>query len=314
MTAAETTWTEVSRSRDRRKCDEHALVLQAVGIPCGRMSAEGAWVLLVNETDRERARSELERYERENVGWPPREPYEVPISRGVYSAIVYAALMLYAHVLKENHAFGVDWVQAGDSRASLVRAGEWWRTITALSLHGDATHLAGNIVFGSLFGVVLAHSIGVGPAWLATLVTGALGNFANAWIQPGEHGSIGASTAIFGALGVQVAYEWRRRHDERRSKLRRWAPIVGGIALLGWLGAGQSFSPGATTQQNLDVLRETVSKIDVMAHVTGFGTGLVIGALLGGLRGRLALPYAWQVALALSAPAILALAWLLALT
>ena len=59
----------------------------------------------------ERARSELERYERENVGWPPREPYEVPISRGVYSAIVYAALMLYAHVLKENHAFGVDWVQ-----------------------------------------------------------------------------------------------------------------------------------------------------------------------------------------------------------
>lgn len=314
MTAAETTWTEVSRSRERRKCDEHALVLQSVGIPCGRMSAEGAWVLLVNDADRERALREIERYERENVGWPPREPYEAPISRGVYAALVYATLMALVYIWQSNRQFGIDWVAAGRSQAELVTAGEWWRAITALSLHGDPTHLLGNLVFGSLFGIVLAHSIGVGPAWLATLASGAIGNLLNAWIQPGDHGSIGASTAVFGALGVQVAFEWRRRHDERRSKLRRFAPVIGGLALLGWLGAGQSFSTGATTQENLDVLKETVSKIDVMAHVTGFGAGLAIGAALGGLRGRLALPFAWQVVLALAAPAILALAWVFALT
>lgn len=310
----ESTWTEVSRSRERRKCDEHALVLQAIGIQHGRMSAEGAWVLLVATQDRERARLELERYDRENVNWPPREPRDVPISRGVYAALVYATLMALVFIWQSNRQFGVDWLAAGRSQAGLVGSGEWWRAITALSLHGDLTHLLGNLVFGSLFGILLAHSIGVGPAWLATLATGALGNLLNAWIQPADHGSIGASTAVFGALGVQVAYEWRRRHDAGRTKLRRFAPLIAGLALLGWLGAGQSFLTGATTQENLDVLERTVSKIDVMAHVTGFATGIAIGAALGMVRGRLVLPTAWQVVLALAAPAILALAWVLALT
>jgi membrane associated rhomboid family serine protease len=314
VTQTESTWTEVSRSRERRKCDEHALVLQAVGIQHGRMSAEGAWVLLVATTDRERARLELERYDRENVNWPPREARDVPISRGVYAAVVYAALMGLVFLWQHTKPLGIDWTAAGNSQAALVTGGEWWRTITALSLHVDLTHLVSNIVFGSLFGILLAHAIGVGPAWLATLATGALGNLLNAWIQPADHSSIGASTAIFGALGVQVAYEWRRRHDAGRTKLRRFAPVIGGIALLGWLGAGQTLSIGATTQQNIDVLQQTVSKTDVMAHVTGFATGIAIGAALGAVRGRLVLSTAWQVVLALAAPAILALAWVLALT
>ena len=33
-----------------------------------------------------------------------------------------------------------------------VTGGEWWRAVTALFLHADALHLAGNVIFGAAFG------------------------------------------------------------------------------------------------------------------------------------------------------------------
>jgi membrane associated rhomboid family serine protease len=42
--------------------------------------------------------------------------------------------------------------------------------VTALGLHLDLLHLAGNLAFGTVFGVMLAQSIGFGLAWL-TFVT-----------------------------------------------------------------------------------------------------------------------------------------------
>lgn len=310
----QSSWFEVSRSREHRKAREHGLVLQSVGIQTGLMQAEGQWIVLARLEDAERGRAEIARYERENVGWPPRETHPAPISQGLYAALVYATLLALLHLWQRNEQFGVSWLAAGRSEAERVTAGEWWRAITALTLHADASHLLGNVLFGSVFGVILAHSIGVGLAWNVILVSGAVGNLVNAWIQPAGHASIGASTAVFGALGAQVAYEWMKRRVLPASRLRRWAPIIGGIALLGWLGAGGSFREGATTRENLRTLDDALARVDVLAHVTGFLSGLLIGALIGLRERRPWLALRWQVVLSIVPIVVLAAAWTLALT
>jgi membrane associated rhomboid family serine protease len=306
------TWFEVARTRDRRKAHEHGLVLHSVGIPSGSMQAEGTWLLLVRPQDAERARAELARYEQENVGWPPRESHPAPISEGYYAALGYATLLGLLFAWERNGAFGLPWRAAGRSSAELVSAGEWWRAITALTLHADLQHVLGNIVFGVVFGVILAQSIGVGLAWSATLLAGALGNLVNAWIQSPEHNSIGASTAVFGALGVQAAYEWMKRKELPLPRIRRWAPIIGAVALLGWLGAGASFREGATTRENLRTLDQALEQVDVMAHVTGFGAGLAIGALLALREKRWRVAARWHWIGTLAPLAVIAAAWAIA--
>lgn len=309
----QSTWFEVARTRDRRKSHEHGLVLHALGIPSGVMQAEGFWILLARPEDAERARAEIARYEQENVGWPPRESYPAPVSDGYYAALGYGTLMALLFIWERNGTFGLPWREAGRSTAGLVTGGEWWRAITALTLHADLQHVLGNIVFGAVFGVILAQSIGVGLAWSATLLAGAVGNLLNAVIQSSDHSSIGASTAVFGALGTQAAYVWAKRKQLPLSRLRRWAPIIGAVGLLGWLGAGGSFRDGATTRENLRTLEQALSEVDVMAHVTGFATGLAIGALLALREKRWRIARPWQWIGALAPLVVLALAWMLAL-
>lgn len=304
----QTTWVEVTRSPQRKPVQDHALVLQAVGIPSGTAHNGTDHVLVVRLEDAERARVELTRYDNENRGWPPRETAPIPISAGVHAAIVYGGLLALAYVFEVQQSFGLDWGNVGAAQAARIRAGEWWRSLTALTLHADLSHLAGNIVFGALFAVILAQSVGVGIAWWAFLVTGAVGNAINAYVQPPAHTSIGASTAVFGLLGVQAAYEWMRRRELRYQGWRRWAPLVMGAALLAWLGTGgQSVDPHDMPQalKNLDT---AVRRIDILAHVFGFAVGVASGIVLGRIP-RASLRGKWQGMLAAAAPVALAAAW-----
>ncbi len=224
----------------------------------------GGYGLTVRVEDAERARRELARFVQENRGWPPRAVVSTPVTMGVGAALVYAALLIIMFAAEEQQSWGVDWMGAGSADAARIQGGEWWRAITALGLHADSAHLSGNMLFGALFGVMLAQSVGAGTAWLAFIVTGAIGNWANAWWQPPTHAAIGASTGVFGLLGAQVACDWMRRGRTRYHRMRRLAPIIMGVALLAWFG-GSGGDP----------------LVDVGAHVWGFGAGLVLGALLG---------------------------------
>ncbi len=132
--------------------------------------------------------------------------------------------------------------------------------------------------------------MGWGLAWSGMLLAGALGNALNAFIQTPGHMSIGASTAVFATLGILASYSWK----QRQHRLNRWVPVGSGIALLAFLGMGGE-------------------RTDIFAHLAGFGSGCLFGALVGFLGNRLEFLVRHQLALGLAAVTLFAVAWLLAL-
>jgi membrane associated rhomboid family serine protease len=307
------TWIEVSRAPERKTIDDHALVLEARGIASGTAFAFGQQILLVRVDDAARARAELDKYVRENQSAPPRDEPPQAIRWSIAAALVYVAVLLAIDLASRREAFGFDWWRAGAAQAAQIRGGAWWRAVTSLCLHGDVLHLAGNVVFGAAFGVMLAQSVGFGLAWLAFVVTGGIGNVTNAWVQAPSHSAIGASTAVFGMLGVQVAHDWVRRRQLHYNLFRRWAPLAIGAALLGWLGGdGRQIDPSSFPQLpgGPEVARPA---IDVGAHVLGFFSGLALGWLFGWGKPRVTLTAHAQATLAGAACGLVALAWFLAL-
>src|SRR5947209_4283384 len=145
-----------------------------------------------------------------------------------------------------------DFRRASADAAAILR-GEWWRTVTALTLHADAGHAVGNAVLGGVLLALLAQMLGAGSAGLLVLGAGVLGTFGAAVLVRRDFVSIGASTAVFGALGALAALPQRRR--------RAWIPLGGGLALLAFLGAGK--------------------RADFAGHLCGFAAGLALGALAG---------------------------------
>ena len=305
-------WVEVGRFATAARADEYALVLQAMGIRSAVAENGHQHELLVQLDDAERAREELRKFAGENHGWPPRPVVAPPVTMGLGAALVYVALMGIAFAAERQGSYGIDWLSAGSADAGLIRHGEWWRTITALSLHGDVVHLAGNLLFGALFGVMLAQSVGAGSAWLTFVVAGGIGNGINAWWQWPTHSAIGASTGVFGLLGAQVACDWMRRGRLRLHPMRRWAPIIMGLALLAWFGGSgeRQVNPGDVANGLRDV--SELRRVDIAAHIFGFGAGLGLGAVLAGrTTAWLETPRA-QHALTATAIALVVLAWALA--
>ncbi len=87
----------------------------------------------------------------------------------------------------------------------MIDGGEWWRPFTSLFLHADFNHLLGNVCFGVIFCVLVAHSVGPVLGWVLILASGVMGNILTAgWYYPERFQSVGASTATFGALGILV--------------------------------------------------------------------------------------------------------------
>jgi membrane associated rhomboid family serine protease len=268
---------EIFRSPKKKAANEHALVLSARGLAHQVVFLEGNFRLLVPSLQAGAARAELFHYETENEGWPPREVPPPMRSRGLAAALAYALLLLVVYPMGRTGFLGVDLLREGAMDAARVRDGELWRAVTALTLHGDLAHIAGNLCFGALFAILAAHQLGAGLAWAAILAAGALGNLLNALVQRAGFVSIGASTASFAALGLLATYEWVRRATLRQRPLRRLAPLLGAAALLGYLGMG-----GSPSEFSSDIAVR--SRTDVIAHMAGFGMGALFGFALGRSR------------------------------
>ena len=256
----------VRRCAMRHQAEQYALVLAAMGMRSSIAMDGEFFVLSVGYRDAARASYELAAYDRENHEAIPRRDKPLPTPPRLEVALLYWAVLLFFFAAARHAAFSVDWLGKGAAQSGLMLGGEWWRAVTALCLHASSVHLLGNLAFGTVFLLLLAQLTGAGVAALSMVVAGTMGNVLSALVQTPQHTSIGASTAIFASLGIIVALRQSMRQGQAVSRLRNWTPVGGGLALLAFLG----FS-GENT--------------DILAHVMGFGSGLVAGIVLSRWEG-----------------------------
>jgi membrane associated rhomboid family serine protease len=251
-------WVAIASAPDERHAAELGLVLTARGIEHVRQPGVVGWDICVPVSRAAGARAELAQYVSENKRAIGQRRVE-EVGDGLPGTIAYVAILLAVFFCVHASVLSLDWFGAGRLVAGRVTAGEWWRTVTALTLHWDLDHLGGNLVFGAFFGFFIGRYLGRGIGWLAVLAAATFANVLAALLLEPAHTSLGASTAVFAALGILTAYTWRRGFLRETPWRWRLAPIVAGLGLLAFTGAG-----GENT--------------DLFAHlagfVAGFGTGL----------------------------------------
>ena len=219
---------------------------------------DGGFDVLAEPARAERVKVEIAAFDDETSRPVAAEPPLARTSPGFAAAFLWATVLMASFLWQGEHGEAVE--RLVSSRQALPPAWEWWRPITSLFLHADLEHLMGNLGLGILFGLWCGHSLGKWRGWFLMLAAGAVGNFLNILVRSGDDfASLGASTAVFGALGLLTgAGLWDSlRHPHRGGWLRTFAPLVAGLVLLSWLGIG-----GPRT--------------DVSAHFLGFAAGLVL--------------------------------------
>jgi rhomboid protease GluP len=302
---------EVFRAASRRVCEERAFVLTAVGIDSQIDVHPDGFCLLVEQPVSAHATHHLWQYEQERHRRPTPVMAVAPRPRAWWGSVGYIIVMLLAPIALAQGWFHRDPYDVGTLHPALVRAGEWWRAFTALTLHWDASHLVGNLGGGALLGFSAAQIWGSARAWLLILLAAVCANFIEAFIGMPNYVSAGASTAVFAALGLVAAFAWRTRGASFGPPLARWAPLIAGVAMLGFFGAGSSVPVAGMPQPQLLPFEEPGST-NVLSHLLGFVCGVAMGALSASARGGrvlVAVPGWLAVSGTLGS---LALAWLLA--
>lgn len=275
-----------------------ALVLQSRNVPYQSAPCGTGWQLLVPLESYPVALGELRQYEERNRNWPPPAPVTpVQYNNTLVTLSVLLLLATFHNVTQlDATQFGyryIDWYAIGSADAARMLDGQWWRAVTALTLHANWLHLFSNLTIGGFFIVCLCRELGSGVAWCLLLAAGMLGNATNALVQQPDHISVGASTAVFAAVGSLAAISVVRY---RQFPSKRWTlPAAAALALLGLLG-----TEGKQT--------------DLGAHFFGFGFGIVFGLGVEFLIARNGRPGPWlNVALALASAGAVVAAWWVAI-
>lgn len=251
----------VFESSNRQSCADRALVLASLQIPFQMIDDGSSCALVVPAAFSAQAVSELQLYDDEN---PPTQPKPVPkidYQDAMPGLIGYVFVICIVAGMAGYSFFQTNWFTAGRIDGELIRGGELWRLFTALTLHAGVKHLLSNLVFGVFFGLFAGRLLGPGIAWLAIVLAAGAGNALNTLLLESTHRSIGASTAVFAALGLLAGYVWFGKLMAQDRWSNRYGPIVGGLALLMYTGTG-----GPNT--------------DVGAHLLGFVCGFAAGLVL----------------------------------
>jgi rhomboid protease GluP len=296
---------EVGRYARLQTAREHGLVIAAMERPHWILREGKDYVLSVEPGDREPALAALRDYDREERGRPGAaevEPLDIPRFAVVMTLL---ALILCFTVQSALPASLVDQGVADDLQ---IRAGEFWRTVTALTLHGDLEHLVSNLSLGIFACAFVFARFGVGVGLLATVLAGTFGNALNVWAHwYHPHRSIGSSTALFAGLGLLAGAELaaRLRHEHTRGLWSLIVPLGAGLTFLSLFGGG-GFNPDGSP-----LLK--AGRVDVMAHLLGLVAGLVIGAVAFACGARRGISARAQSFFGGAAGIVVIGAWLLAL-
>jgi membrane associated rhomboid family serine protease len=243
-------------ANQRKRADEWALVLASQGLHPHVAREVGGFGVFVAEPEREHAVATLASYDRENRVTPAPEPQPFPAPDLFTATLLFAALLAFFTVTgPRDH--GIAWFALGSADSDRILAGETWRAVTALTLHADLGHAIGNAAAGIFFVGAVCGALGYGLGGAPVLATGAIGNLVNAHFHASAYSSVGASTAVFGALGIiaslGVVRHWQRGVRGRRALV----PVAAGLGLLAMLGTG--------------------ARSDLSGHIFGLAAGILIG-------------------------------------
>ncbi|MDL2269641.1 rhomboid family intramembrane serine protease [Desulfosarcina sp. OttesenSCG-928-A07] len=245
---------------NQEEADILYLVLRSQGIFC-RIKRKDNWFCIEGpEIHREAARDAVDAYLAENSMPSDEDAADTSFSADSFnlSGIWVSLMLLAVYVAVSRSGDPGSYSAVFGAASGLILSGEGYRCVTAMLLHADAAHLMGNMAGLVVFGGAVSGMTGTGAGWLLILGCGILGNWVNAMVHPPEHLSIGASTAVFGALGLLAA-------------IRSMAAIRTGK---GWRQVGVYLGAGAA----LLGLMGTSARSDIGAHLfgclVGFGTGI----------------------------------------
>ena len=282
--------TAVRITPSAHRAEEWATVLAASGIRHRLALAATGWAVVVAGNDSARASAALAAYDEENR----REVRVVAPAIGRDSlglGVAVAALLLSFFALTGPRAAGGAWFDRGSASAARILQGEFWRTITAITLHADLAHVLGNVTACVVLVPPVSQALGPGTGLWVLLLSGAAGNALTALVHGAPYSSVGTSTLTFGAIGVLTAQALVARWRGRPTRRRLWVVIVASLVLLAMLG--------------------TAKGADILGHVFGLLAGAVLGLVAGLARPRsVTPPIEW--ALVVAAMALVVACWWIA--
>ena len=254
---------------NRKTAREYSLLLDSLSIPNNALFRWNSWQIEVNLNDYEKAKKEISEYEKhgriEKIHNKFAHIRFQKVDWTIFCTTLILLVAFHVFIYEFDH---LELIKAGRSSAAAITEGEFFRAVTALTLHGDYKHLFSNIFFGGIVLWALSTMTGTGFALLFALFTGFAGNAMNAFFYGSAHNSIGASTSVFGVIGVLAGLQFFDSFREK--KLGRWIPFGAALGLLAMLGSSE--------------------KSDVLAHLFGFFAGLPAGVVFGALFSKRDLP------------------------
>jgi membrane associated rhomboid family serine protease len=274
-------------TRTHQRAMDWSLVLASQGIECviEQRSEDGAWLLLVNGAEAARAFDAIRAYERENTNrW--HTPVKWTGQVFDWRAVFWWALVAVLFALEHGSRPGLR--DAGIMDRARFLDGEWWRALTAVTLHADVGHLMLNATIGVVLLGLVMGCFGAGTGLLTAFLSGAAANVIEVFVRVEAYRGLGASGMVMGALGLLAGHSVWERAASRREWIGRGVLAAGLLFLL--LGLSE--------------------RGDVLAHVLGFVCGVALG-LAAGWRGPAS--RGWQVAAGLFCAALVLGAWMMAL-
>ncbi|MBV9788360.1 MAG: rhomboid family intramembrane serine protease [Chloroflexi bacterium] len=197
----------------------------------------------------------------EAYGAPRRIRLELPLSppRAIFvllaiNVIMYGISVFVGGRIGWNNALYV----LGGKENQAIDAGQWWRLLTPMVLHGNLTHLLFNSWALYALGTEAERVYGTLRFLAIYLLSGLAGSIASYVFNP-DVLSVGASGAIFGLLGALAAFAFTAR------------------SFVGWEASKMQLGQMATLAVINLAFGFVVPNIDNSAHIGG----LIIGGISG---------------------------------
>lgn len=199
-------------------------------------------------------------YQEFEPGPAPRPLLPIPLSKPFFTYVILVAIVIVWGLteLAGGSTSSRVLVAFGANEGQRILQGEFWRLFTSMFLHVGFIHLLFNAYALFIFGIEMERLYGPDRFIIIYLLSGLFGSLASFAFRGPFVLSAGASGAIFGVIGMNLAYFLTHRET------------------FGEFGRSRVTSTLVIIVINL-IFGFTVPGIDNMAHMGGLVAGFALG-------------------------------------